>query len=49
MEYIQMNELKEYIRKQPKDFYITVDLTSLTDKMDRIDKKEGVKDEHGYS
>lgn len=49
MKDIQLNELKDYIKKQPEDFFITVDLAHLTDKMDGIDKKEGVKDEYRFS
>ena len=46
---IQITRLKEYIEKQPEDFFVTADLTALTDKMDGIDKKEGVKDEYRFS
>jgi hypothetical protein len=49
MKDIQLNELKDYIKKQPEDFFVTADLTALTDKMDGIDKKEGVKDEYRFS
>ena len=49
MKDIQLNELKDYIKKQPEDFFITVDLTHLTDKMDGTDKKEVKEDEHRYS
>ena len=46
---IQITRLKEYIEKQPEDFFVTADLSSLTDKMDRIDRKEVKEDEHRYS
>ena len=49
MKNIQLNELKDYIKKQPEDFFIKVDLTHLTDKMDGIDKEEVKEDEHRYS
>ena len=49
MKDIQLNELKDYIKKKPEDFFVTVDLTHLTGKMDGIDKKEGVKDEYRFS
>ena len=46
---IQITRLKEYIEKQPEDFFVTADLTALTDKMDVIDRKEVKEDEHRYS
>ncbi len=46
---IQITRLKEYIEKQPEDFFVTADLTALTDKMDGIDRKEVKEDEHKYS
>ena len=46
---IQITRLKEYIEKQPEDFFVTADLTALTDKMDGIDRKEVEEDEHKYS
>lgn len=49
MKDIQLNELKDYIKKQPEDFFVTADLTALTDKMDGIDRKEVEEDEHKYS
>ena len=49
MKDIQLNELKDYIKKQPEDFFVTADLTALTDKMDGIDRKEVKEDEHKYS
>lgn len=42
---IQITRLKEYIEKQPEDFFVTADLTALTDKMDGIDRKEVKEDE----
>ena len=45
---IQITRLKEYIEKQ-EDFFVTADLTALTDKMDGIDRKEVKEDEHRYS
>ena len=38
---IQITRLKEYIEKQPEDFFVTADLTALTDKMDRQERGEG--------
>lgn len=46
---IQITRLKEYIEKQPEDFFVTADLTALTDKMDGIDRKEVKEDKHRYS
>lgn len=46
---IQITRLKEYIEKQPEDFFVTADLTALTDNMDGIDRKEVKEDEHRYS
>lgn len=46
---IQITRLKEYIEKQPEDFFVTADLTALTDKMAGIDRKEVKEDEHRYS
>ena len=43
---IQITRLKEYIEKQPEDFFVTADLTA---KMDGIDRKEVKEDEHRYS
>lgn len=40
MKDIQLNELKDYIKKQPEDFFVTADLTALTDKMDGIDSSD---------
>ena len=45
---IQITRLKEYIEKQPEDFFVTADLTALTDKMDGIDSKEAKEDEHRF-
>lgn len=45
---IQITGLKEYIEKQPEDFFVTADLTALTDKMDGIDRKEAKEDEHRF-
>ena len=45
---IQITRLKEYIEKQPEDFFVTADLTALTDKMDGIDRKEANEDEHRF-
>ena len=45
---IQITRLKEYIEKQPEDFFVTADLTALTDKMDGIDRKEEKEDEHRF-
>lgn len=45
---IQITRLKEYIEKQPEDFFVTADLTALTDKMDWIDRKEAKEDEHRF-
>ena len=45
---IQITRLKEYIEKQPEDFFATADLTALTDKMDGIDRKEAKEDEHRF-
>lgn len=45
---IQLTRLKEYIEKQPEDFFVTADLTALTDKMDGIDRKEAKEDEHRF-
>ena len=42
-------QLNDYIKKQPEDFFVTADLTALTDKMDGIDRKEVEEDEHKYS
>lgn len=46
---IQITRLKEYIEKQPENFFVTADLTALTDKMDGIDRKEVKEDEYRYS
>ena len=45
---IQITRLKEYVEKQPEDFFVTADLTALTDKMDGIDRKEAKEDEHRF-
>lgn len=45
---IQITRLKEYIEKQPEDFFVTADLTAITDKMDGIDRKEAKEDEHRF-
>lgn len=45
---IKITRLKEYIEKQPEDFFVTADLTALTDKMDGIDRKEAKEDEHRF-
>ena len=45
---IQITRLKEYIEKKPEDFFVTADLTALTDKMDGIDRKEAKEDEHRF-
>ena len=45
---IQITSLKEYIETQPEDFFVTADLTALTDKMDGIDRKEAKEDEHRF-
>lgn len=45
---IQITRLKEYIEKQPEDFFVTADITALTDKMDGIDRKEAKEDEHRF-
>ena len=45
---IQITRLKEYIEKQPEDFFVTADLTALTDKMDGINRKEAKEDEHRF-
>ena len=45
---IKITRLKEYIEKQPEDFFVTADLTALTDKMDGIDRKEAREDEHRF-
>lgn len=45
---IQITRLKEYIEKQPEDFFVTADLTALIDKMDGIDRKEAKEDEHRF-
>lgn len=45
---IQITRLKEYIEKQPEDFFVTADLTAFTDKMDGIDRKEAKEDEHRF-
>jgi len=42
MKDIQLNELKDYIKKQPEDFFVTADLTALTDEPD-IEQAAGLR------
>ena len=49
MKDIQLNELKDYIKKQPEDFFVTADLTDVSRKSYGIDRKEVEEDEHKYS